>query len=129
LGLSTDQFYDSEKVAIIPMGFCFPGTGKGGDLPPRAECAVKWRAMILGALQSVELTVIIGRYSMDWHLPHLKKQSVTQVVKNWRDYWPEKIVLPHPSPRNNRWLKSNPWFDADVLPELRSRIETALQHR
>lgn len=126
LGLSTDQFYDPAKVAIVPMGFCFPGTGKGGDLPPRPECVSQWRASVLGALQSVELTVIIGRYAMDWHLPHLKKKSVTQVVQGWEDYWPEKVVLPHPSPRNNRWLKSNPWFDAKVLPSLQLRVEKML---
>jgi len=126
LGLSADQFYNPDIVAIVPMGFCYPGTSKAGDLPPRDECAQAWRAKILNTLQSIELTVIIGRYALDWHLPHVKKKTVTQAVQNWQEYWPEKIVLPHPSPRNNRWLRSNPWFVEDVIPALRSQIQRVL---
>ena len=122
LGVDRDTFYDATKLAIVPMGFCFPGTGKGGDLPPRDECAPAWRSRILKTLGQIELTVIIGRYAIDWHLPKYKKSAVTEVVKSWWSYWPERLILPHPSPRNNRWLKQNPWFEQDVLPALRTRV-------
>lgn len=122
MGLETAAFYDPDKVAILPMGFCFPGTGQGGDMPPREICARTWRRRILDQLGSVEFTVIIGRYALDWHLPAYKDRTLTQVVQHWRDHWPDKIVLPHPSPRNNRWIKSNPWFETEVVPELRTRI-------
>ena len=122
LGIDRDVFYDAQKVAILPMGFCFPGTGKGGDLPPRPECAQAWRDQILGRLVAVELTLIVGRYAIDWHLPDHAKSSVTQAVQSWREVWPSKLILPHPSPRNNRWLKTNPWFEAEVIPALQDRV-------
>ena len=121
LGITRETFYDPQKIAILPMGFCYPGTGAGGDLPPRAECAAAWRQPILDRLNSIKLTLIIGRYALDWHLKECAKLSVTEIVKNWREYWPSKLVLPHPSPRNNRWLKQNPWFETDIIPELQDR--------
>ena len=121
LGLSREQFYCSEKVAIVPMGFCFPGSGGSGDLPPRPECANTWRNDLLQTLNNIELTVIIGRYAIDWHLPQHTGSTVTSVVKEWRQQLPSTIVLPHPSPRNNRWLKQNPWFEEQVIPALKRR--------
>ena len=125
LGMTPDQFYDKNKVAIVPMGFCYPGTGKNGDLPPRPLCADTWRRHLLDQLTKVELTVVIGKYAQEWHLDS-PSSAVTVIVKNWRDLAPTIIPLPHPSPRNNRWLKTNPWFEAEVLPYLRNRVSTIL---
>ncbi|MEM9531311.1 MAG: uracil-DNA glycosylase family protein [Pseudomonadota bacterium] len=122
LGVSRDAFYDEQRFAIIPMGFCFPGTGTSGDLPPRAECAPAWREPLLAQLPNVQLTLVIGRYAMDWHLPEQKRSSVTQVVAGWRSYWPKLLPLPHPSPRNNRWLRQNPWLEDEVIPTLQAKI-------
>ena len=123
LGVDRDTFYDASKIAILPMGFCYPGTGKSGDLPPRAECAPAWRERVLETLEAVELTLIIGRYAIDWHLPEYSDHTVTGAVQSWGDVWPKKLILPHPSPRNNRWLKSNPWFEDDVIPVLQKRTK------
>lgn len=124
MGLSREEFYDPKLLAILPMGFCFPGTGKGGDLPPRSECAEAWRDKLLSRLKSVELTLVIGQYALNWHLPGNEKFTLTKVVKEWRDYWPEVLPIPHPSPRNNRWLRNNPWFEEDVLPKLKQRVRS-----
>lgn len=121
LGISREVFYDPRQVAILPMGFCFPGTGKSGDLPPRPECAPAWRAALLAHLQSVQLTLVIGQYALAYHLPS-GEASVTEAVRAWRNYWPNIIPLPHPSPRNNMWLKRNPWFEAELIPALRARV-------
>ncbi|MEP6343323.1 MAG: uracil-DNA glycosylase family protein [Maricaulaceae bacterium] len=126
LGVSWDEFYDPDKIAIIPMGFCFPGTGKGGDLPPPPICAQTWRQRLLDSLTQVELTLIIGKYAIDWHLEPNRKLNVTDRVRAWRDHWPEKLVTPHPSPRNNRWLKTNPWFEGEIIPELQTRVRGLL---
>lgn len=120
LGLTRDQFYCAEKVAIVPMGFCFPGAGKSGDLPPRAECAPQWRAQVLAAMPALELTLIIGRYAVAWHLPQATGLPLAELSRNQTAAGTQ--VLPHPSPRNNRWLKQNPWFEAEVLPLLRARV-------
>ncbi len=122
LGVERDIFYDDDLFAIVPMGFCYPGTGTSGDLPPRPECADTWRNIILKQLQQVQLTIVIGRYAIDYHLPNMKSRSVTQVVSQWSSYWPQQIVLPHPSPRNNRWLKNNPWFEQEVIPVLQQQV-------
>ncbi|MBH0041181.1 uracil-DNA glycosylase family protein [Pseudoalteromonas sp. SWXJZ10B] len=126
LGLTRDEFYDANNIAILPMGFCYPGRGKSGDLPPRKECAPAWREQLLAALPNIELTIILGKYAQAYHLPETKKMPLTELVKSWREYWPNYLVLPHPSPRNNIWLKKNPWFEQDVLPELGKRIATIL---
>lgn len=125
LGLSREAFYDAGQVAILPMGFCFPGTTKGGDLPPRPECAPAWRAALLSQLTNVRLTLVIGRYAQAYHLPEAGS-SVTEAVRNWRKHWPDVLPLPHPSPRNNRWLKRNPWFADEVVPRLRTRVAEIL---
>lgn len=126
LGISREVFYDPTQLAIVPMGFCYPGTGKSGDLPPRPECAPLWRQRILAQLPNVELTLIIGQYALAWHLPETKKQTLTAVVEQWQDFLPEQLPLPHPSPRNNLWLKKNPWFEAQVLPALQQRVQRLL---
>lgn len=122
LGVDRQTFYNDPRIAILPMGFCYPGTGKSGDLPPRSECAQNWRASVLAQMTECELTLVIGRYAIDWHLPDSRKQSVTKLAQNWRGFWPDMLVLPHPSPRNNIWLKRNLWFERDVIPALRDRV-------
>ena len=125
LGVSRETFYDARQIAILPMGFCYPGTGKSGDLPPRPECAPAWREKLLARLKSLELTLVIGQYAQDYHLPEAG-ESLTEVVRAWRKHWPRVLPLPHPSPRNNIWLKKNPWFEAEVLPVLRDRVAKVL---
>lgn len=122
LGVDRDTFYNDPRIAILPMGFCFPGTGTSGDLPPRVECAPKWRERALAMMPELELTLIIGRYAIDWHMPDAKGQSITALASDWQAAWPDQLVMPHPSPRNNRWLKTNPWFEEDVIPALRMRM-------
>jgi uracil-DNA glycosylase len=126
LGLSRDDFYDETKLAILGMGFCFPGTGKSGDLPPRPECAPMWRAPLLAHLKNIRLTLVLGQYAMAYHLPGRGK-TLTEAVSGWRRDWPTIVPLPHPSPRNQAWLKRNPWFERDVLPLLRLRIAEVLR--
>ena len=122
MGIDGSVFYDAARVAILPMGFCYPGTGAGGDLAPRPECAPAWRRRLLAMLPKLQLTLVIGSYAQAWHLNQAVASSVTEAVSAWRDHWPHIIPLPHPSPRNQRWLSSNPWFAHDVLPRLRTRI-------
>lgn len=126
LGLSRDVFYDETLVAIVPMGLCFPGSGTAGDRPPRPECAPAWRAALLAALTSLRLTVVIGRHAQAWHLPQAGP-TVTEAVRDWRRHWPAVVPLPHPSPRNNRWLVRNPWFESELLPALRARVAEVLR--
>jgi len=126
LGLTRDEFYNANNIAILPMGFCYPGRGKSGDLPPRKECAPAWREQLLAALPNIELTIVLGKYAQAYHLPETKKLPLTELVKSWREYWPNYLVLPHPSPRNNIWLKKNPWFEQIVLPELSVRVAKIL---
>ena len=125
LGLTAEQFYNPQLVAILPMGFCFPGTGKSGDLPPRPECAPAWRQALLKPLKQLQLTIVIGQYAQAYHLP-TAQSSVTDTVASWQDYWPDIIPLPHPSPRNNIWLKRNPWFAEQLLPKLQARVKQVL---
>ena len=126
LGLTRDQFYDPTLTAILPMGFCYPGTGKSGDLPPRPECAPAWRAQLLARLPRIAFTVVLGQYALAWHMPD-GPRSVTQAVLDWQRHWPNAIALPHPSPRNNGWLKRNPWFEAELLPRVRDRVAALLR--
>ena len=125
MGVTRDVFYDPEIVAILPMGFCYPGTGKSGDLPPRPECAPAWREQLLGRLRNLKVTLVIGKYAQAYHLDDARS-TLTETVRAWREYWPSTVPLPHPSPRNNIWLRKNPWFEADLLPLLRERVKTVL---
>lgn len=126
MGITRETFYDDRKLAILPMGFCYPGTGKSGDLPPRPECAPAWRNALLDRLPNIGLTLVIGQYAHAWHLQGREK-SVTANVRNWQRYWPEILPMPHPSPRNNLWLRRNPWFEEEVIPELQKRIAFLLE--
>ena len=129
LGIDAAVFYDPTKIAILPMGFCYPGTGTSGDLPPRSECAIEWRLQLLKLLPALELTLVIGQYAIDWHLMDTQKGSLTETVQNWRQYWPKMLPLPHPSPRNNIWLKKNSWFEAEILPTLKRKVGSVLNGR
>jgi uracil-DNA glycosylase len=125
LGVTRDEFYDAEEIAIMPMGFCYPGTGKSGDLPPRPECAPAWRDKLMRHLPDIELTIVLGQYAQKYHLEG-DDAPVTAAVMAWKDQWPRVIPLPHPSPRNNAWLVRNPWFEKEVLPTLRQRVRALL---
>ena len=126
MGVTREQFYDPSITAILPMGFCYPGTGKSGDLPPRKECAPLWREPLLAAMPNIELTLVIGQYAMDWHMLDSQATTLTETVKNWRNTASSVLPLPHPSPRNNIWLKANPWFVQDVVPVLQMRVARIL---
>ena len=121
-GLDKTRFYDASEVAIIPMGFCYPGRGKGGDLPPRRECADLWLDRLLAGLPHIELTLLIGLYAQRHFLGAQRKSSLTETVKAWREYAPRFIPLPHPSARNTPWFQRNPWFEQALLPELKQRV-------
>jgi len=125
LGMTPAMFYNPQHVSILPMGFCFPGTGKAGDLPPRPECAPAWRQELMRHLTNLKLTLVIGEYAQAWHLPG-SGASVTGRVRSWREHWPSVVPLPHPSPRNNLWLRRNPWFGQELLPLLRARVAEVL---
>lgn len=125
MGISTLDFYDAEKVALMPMGFCYPGKGKSGDLPPRAECAPQWHDQLQAQLNRISLTLLIGKYAHGYYLENLKT-SLTETVRNFRAYQPRFFVLPHPSPRNNIWRAKNPWFDEEVLPALKLQVRKTL---
>lgn len=122
MGIDAATFYDATQIALLPMGFCYPGTGKSGDLPPRAECAASWRTPLMAVLVNVRLTLVIGQYAQAWHLGDRQKPTLTETVRAWRDYWPANLTLPHPSPRNYIWLRRNDWFGDEVLPRLRRRV-------
>ncbi len=128
MGIDKDLFYDPDFIAILPMGFCYPGTGSSGDLPPRPECAVAWRARLLEQLPFVRLTLAIGTHAQAWHSKPNPGATLTATVRAWREHGARVLPLPHPSPRNNGWLQRNPWFEAEVLPELKARVR-ALQGR
>lgn len=125
MGMSKEVFYNAEKVALVPMGFCYPGKGSSGDLPPRKECAPKWHEELFNNMQNVELTLLIGKYAQDYYLKNAKP-NLTQTVKNFQEYLPQHLVLPHPSPRNNIWQAKNPWFSQEVLPVLKQIIKDLL---
>ena len=125
MAIDASTFYDDSKIALVPMGFCYPGKGKSGDLPPRPICADTWRQRLVNALPNLRLVLVIGQYAQAWHLDKVEK-NLTETVRSFRDYGQQIMPLPHPSPRNNIWLKRNPWFDTDVLPELRLRVLKAL---
>lgn len=125
LGLSRAQFYDDRLIAIVPMGFCYPGTGRSGDLPPRPECAPAWRDRILERLPRLRLILVVGRYAQAYHFGG--NESVTARVGDWRAHWPRVVPLPHPSPRNNLWMRRNPWFEDELLPALQRRVAELLR--
>jgi uracil-DNA glycosylase len=126
LGVDSETFYDPQKIALLPMGFCFPGSGPTGDAPPRPECAPAWRKQLLAQLPHIELTVVIGRYAADWHIPGAAGKPMADVVADWERHWPKLLPAPHPSPRNQRWLRNNPWFAERLLPLLRERVKELL---
>ena len=127
MGVSEDEFYDETRIAILPMGFCFPGLDKnGGDKPPPAICAKTWRADLMALLENPKLVLMIGGPAIRWHAPDLWTGRVTDAVMNWRAAGRARVPLPHPSWRNNSWLKKNPWFDMEVLPDLQERVRAAL---
>lgn len=125
MGVSSATFYDPHRIAIVPMGFCFPGTGTSGDLPPRPECAPAWREKLVKQLTHIELTLVIGKYAQAYYFPEAGT-TVTKIVQSWSNYWPKVVPLPHPSPRNNMWLRRNPWFEAELLPRLQLRVAEVL---
>jgi uracil-DNA glycosylase len=130
MGVDRDSFYDSDRFAIVPMGFCFPGyDAAGSDLPPRRECAPLWLEKVMDAMPQIELVLAVGQYAQAWHLGSAKMTSLTETVLQWRRYLlanrsPSILPLPHPSWRNTGWLKRNPWFEAELLPALRERVKT-----
>ena len=126
MGIGRDVFYDPLRIAILPMGYCYPGTGPSGDLPPRPECAATWRRRMLAFLPDLQLTLVIGQYAQNWHLGAERQATLTDTVRQWQMYWPSQLPLPHPSPRNNMWLRRNPWFEETVLPVLRKRVAKIL---
>ncbi|ABS62703.1 Uracil-DNA glycosylase superfamily [Parvibaculum lavamentivorans DS-1] len=123
MGVTPEEFYDISRIAIIPMGFCFPGLdAKGGDLPPRRECADHWRRDLFELMPQLELTLLVGQYAQAWHLGKARKESLTATVAAWREYLPRHLPLPHPSWRNNAWIKKHPWFETELLPVLKSEV-------
>lgn len=127
LDLTPEVFYDVSRVAILPIGLCYPGTVDGADLPPRRECAPLWHPRIVPALEAVELTLLVGSYAQAFHLAARRKAAMTETVRAFRAYLPRFLPLPHPSWRNTGWLKRNPWFEEDLLPELRRLVRTTLE--
>lgn len=127
MGIDETTFYDASKLAIVPMGFCFPGLdAKGGDKPPLKQCAKLWRADLFAAMPQVETILLVGAYAQKWHLGKAAKATLTQTVQSWAEYGPRYIPLPHPSWRNNVWLKKNPWFADETLPALKERVKELL---
>lgn len=126
MGLDRDAFYRRDRIAVAAMGFCFPGTVRGGDLPPRPECAPLWRPRLIPLLKSVRLTLLVGIYAQRYHLGAAARATLTETVQAWREFPKNVMPLPHPSWRNSAWLKRNPWFEAELAPELRQRVEAAL---
>lgn len=123
LNVDNSTFYDPSKFAIVPMGFCYPGKGKSGDLPPRPECAPQWHGKLLDLMPGIDLFLLIGQYAQSYYLPTQKKKTLTETVKTYNEYLPKYLPLPHPSPRNQFWFRRNPWFEIDVLPYLQRRVE------
>lgn len=132
MGVTDEEFYDATRIAIIPMGFCFPGLdAKGGDLPPRRECAPLWRARLMATLPKLHLVLLVGQYAQRWHLGDDCAPDLTGTVQRWREFvarpdGPVMVPLPHPSWRNNAWIKRNPWFDAELIPWLRETVRAHL---
>ncbi|MHB1215832.1 MAG: uracil-DNA glycosylase family protein [Thiobacillus sp.] len=126
LGMTREQFYDDARIAIVPTGLCYPGTVNGSDLPPRPECAPLWHPPLRAAMPGLRPTLLVGAYAQAYYLGSRRGRTLADTVAAWRDFVPDYLPLPHPSPRNRGWLKHNPWFEADVLPALRERVGAAL---
>lgn len=126
LGVTKEEFYDPDNFAIVPMGFCYPGKGKSGDLPPRPECAPLWHPRIFGGDVNARLTLLVGSYSQAFYLGDSAGATLTETVRNYGEFLPEYLPLPHPSPRNNIWMKKNPWFEEEVLPVLMGSVRKIL---
>ena len=130
LGIDRDIFYDESRVAIVAMGFCYPGrAANGGDLPPRRECAPLWHARLLPLFPAIQLNLLVGSYAIDYYLRESRKQTMTETVRAWREYGPRYFPLPHPSWRNVLWMRQNKWYEAEVLPDLRARVRAALENK
>jgi len=123
LGMTREAFYDQSRIAIVPTGFCYPGTVNGSDLPPRPECAPLWHPQLRAAMPDIQLTLLIGAYAQAYYLGR-RGRTLADTVRAWRKFAPDYLPLPHPSPRNRGWLKQNPWFESEVLPALRERVGT-----
>lgn len=126
LGLTPHEFYNEAHIAIIPTAFCYPGTGRSGDLPPRPECFQHWHPQLLPLLPHIQLTLLIGTYAQKAFLGANAKATLTQTVEAWQDYLPQYLPLPHPSPRNIAWFKKHPWFEREVVPTLQEIVQTTL---
>lgn len=126
LNIGKSIFYDAHQIALIPMGFCYPGKGKSGDLPPRKECAPLWHSQLLRKMKEVNLTLLVGQYAQKYYLEDQIKETLTETVRNFSEYLPNYFPLPHPSPRNNIWLRKNQWFMEEVIPELRRMVKKAI---
>ncbi|MEP0367212.1 MAG: uracil-DNA glycosylase family protein [Cyclobacteriaceae bacterium] len=126
MGINSDTFYDANQIALIPMGFCYPGKGKSGDLPPRPECAPQWHEKLFSNMAQPKLTILIGQYAQKYYLGSRTEKTLTATVQHFESYLPEYFVLPHPSPRNNIWQAKNPWFSNEVLPRLQALVQESL---
>lgn len=126
LGLEREAFYDQRDIAIVPMGFCYPGKGESGDLPPRPECSATWHPQLLPQLRNVRLKLLIGHYAQAYFLGAHRGKTLTETVRNFRAFLPDALPLPHPSPRNQLWLRTNPWFEEELVPVLREQVAIAL---
>ena len=127
VAIDREGFYDETRVAIMPIGFCYPGRdAKGGDLPPRPECAPLWQGRLRASFPAIELTLLVGSYAIGYYLPDPRRRSMTETILRWRDFLPEYFVLPHPSWRTTRWLRDHPWFEIEAVPELCRRVAKAL---
>ena len=129
MGINKTVFYDPAIIALIPMGFCYPGKGRSGDLPPRTECAPLWHQQLLSQMPNVKLTLLIGQYAQSYYLRDKVKENLTESVKHFRNYLPKYFLLPHPSPRNNIWQAKNKWFGIKVLPELKKQVNKILKDK
>jgi len=127
LSVSKSTFYNPKEIALAPMGFCYPGKGKTGDLPPRPECAPAWHDLLFSEMNKSKLVILIGAYAQAYYVKESRRKTLTDTVNNYVEYLPDFFVLPHPSPRNNIWMKKNPWFETDVLPELRNHVRTIIR--
>jgi uracil-DNA glycosylase len=127
MNVDKETFYDTSKIAIVPMGFCYPGTGKNGDLPPRKECAQLWHQQLLEKLPNIQLTLLFGTYAQKYFLGKRRQKNLTQTVMNYEEYLPEFLPMVHPSPRNYGWHKKNPWFEIDLVPILREKVIEVLK--